>query len=184
MVTVVLVLGLVLGYLASTWYQGYRTTMTTPAVVGENLEIIDKADDIKVISEADSTPVAIAGNEVAELAPTDIIQEDILSRRINATSVWLAGEPTSTVSIQLMGGREGPQLRSDLEVLSQKIEVDNIFVYRTQVDGLPFLNVLYGSFKDRTAAMEALQNLPADLRKNKPQLRTIAGVLQETKQLP
>jgi MSHA biogenesis protein MshM len=183
-VAVVLVLGLVLGYLASTWYQGYRTKMTTPAVVGESLEIIDKADDIKVIAEADSTPVAKVDSEVTEFAPTDVIQEDILSRRINATSVWLAGEPTSTVSIQLMGGREGPQLISDLEVLSQKIEVDNIFVYRTQVDGLPFLNVLYGSFKDRTAAMEALHNLPADLRKNKPQLRTIAGVLQETKQLP
>lgn len=181
---VVLALGLVLGYLASTWYQAYQASITKPANVSENVQVIDKADAIEVVTETNIEPVVTTFNDAVEAKQSENEQADILSRRISATTAWLASEPANTVSIQLMGGREGPQLKSDLEVLSQKVEVDNIYVYRTQVDGLPFLNVLYGSFEDRANAMEALRNLPADLRKNKPQLRTIAGVLQETRQLP
>jgi septal ring-binding cell division protein DamX len=40
---------------------------------------------------------------------------------------------------------------------------------------------LYGSFANRFEATQALKNLPAEIQKNRPQLRTIAGVLQETK---
>ena len=48
------------------------------------------------------------------------------------------------------------------------------------MNNLPFLSVLYGSFDDRFAASQALQKLPAGIQKNRPHLRTIAGVLQET----
>lgn len=183
LVAIVLFLGLVLGYLASTGYQAYQASVAKPDRLSEADPDIEKADEIETIVEANTDAVV---ETVGETVGTESIEnnQDILSRRINATETWLTREPASTVSIQLMGGREGSQLRSDLEVLSQKVEVDNIYVYRTQVDGLPFLNVLYGSFENRTNAMEALRNLPADLRKNKPQLRTIAGVLQETRQLP
>jgi septal ring-binding cell division protein DamX len=73
------------------------------------------------------------------------------------------------------------QLKADLINLSQKIELDNIYVYRTKVNNLPFLTVLYGSFNNRLEATQALINLPPEIQKNRPQLRTIAGVLQETK---
>ena len=185
-IAVVLALGLALGYLASTWYQGYNAAMAQAAtdakhpVVLDSAEMVSKKDAVEITSEAKDVIVS----EFVELLPEDPVQNDILSRRLRMTDAWLVSEPTSTVSIQLMGGKEGPQLRADLEMLGQKIAVDNIYVYRTQVNGLPFLNVLYGSFKDRTEAMQALRSLPADVRKNKPQLRTIAGVLQETKQLP
>lgn len=183
LVAIVLILGLVLGYLASTGYQAYQAGAAKSDTLSETDPVIEKADAIETIVEANTDAVEEGVGEVVGTEPIENNQ-DILSRRINATETWLTKEPASTVSIQLMGGREGSQLRSDLEVLSQKVEVDNIYVYRTQVDGSPFLNVLYGSFKNRTNAMEALRNLPAELRKNKPQLRTIAGVLQETRQLP
>ena len=69
-------------------------------------------------------------------------QDDILIRRLNATTVWLASQAPTTVSIQLMGASSDAQLKSDLEVLSQQIEIDNIYVYRTKVNNLPFLTVL------------------------------------------
>jgi MSHA biogenesis protein MshM len=184
LVAIVLALGLVLGYLASTWYQSYQATATKVDSGNQKAQVIDKADEIEVIAEANYIPAEKTINKTDDAGQLQGNQDDILSRRIQATATWLAKAPTNTVSIQLMGGREGPQLESDLEVLSQKIEVDNIYVYRTQVGGLPFLNVLYGSFEDRANALEALNKLPAELRKNKPQLRTIAGVLQETRQLP
>ena len=80
-----------------------------------------------------------------------------------------------------MGASSDVQVKADLEKLGQQIELDNIYVYRTKVDGLPFLTVLYGSFANRFEATQALQKLPFEIQKNRPQLRTIAGVLQETK---
>jgi MSHA biogenesis protein MshM len=61
------------------------------------------------------------------------------------------------------------------------LELDNIYVFRTKVNNLPFLTVLYGSFPSRLEAIQALRKLPIEIQKNRPQLRTIAGVLQETK---
>jgi MSHA biogenesis protein MshM len=181
---IVLALGLVLGYLASNWYHNDRTAITKPVETAEKKAVINQVDKVEVITEADSASAGRAVSAVAAPVPAGTMSQDILISRLHATEAWLSNQPTSTVSIQLMGGREGPQLKSDLEVLSQKVELDHIYVYRTKVGGLPFLNVLYGSFKDRSNAMDALRNLPADLRKNKPQLRTVAGVLQETKQIP
>jgi septal ring-binding cell division protein DamX len=108
-------------------------------------------------------------------------QDDILTRRLNATTTWLASQAPTTVSIQLMGAASDAQLKSDLEILGQQIELDNIYVYRTKVNNLPFLTVLYGSFANRFEATQALKKLPIELQRNRPQLRTIAGVLQETK---
>lgn len=192
MAAAVLVLGLVLGYLASSWFQQYNGAAMTAAsaaiaetpAVNSNLEMVDEKDIVEMTTEAADVPVVDIVSEFVETPSEESMQGDILSRRLSTTEAWLTSEPSSTVSIQLMGGSEGPQLRSDLEVLGQKVAIDDIYVYRTQVNGLPFLNVLYGSFVDRTEAMQALRKLPADVRKNKPQLRTVAGVLQETKQLP
>lgn len=125
-----------------------------------------------------TTPVpASSANAVAATGA-----EDILTKRLNATSTWLASQAPTTVSIQLMGASSDAQLKADLEVLSQQMELDNIYVFRTQVNHQPFLSVLYGGFANRFEATEALKKLPIEIQKNHPQLRTIAGVLQETKQ--
>jgi len=80
-----------------------------------------------------------------------------------------------------MGANSDEQLKRNLETLSRQMELDNIYVYRTKVNNQPFLTVLYGSFANRFEATQALEKLPAELQKNRPQLRTIAGVLQEIK---
>ena len=105
----------------------------------------------------------------------------VLTRRLNATTAWLASQPPTTVSIQLLGAADDAQITTDIERLGQQIELDNIYVYRTKVNSLPFLTVLYGNYPNRFEATQALQKLPAEIQKNRPQLRTIAGVLQETK---
>ena len=105
----------------------------------------------------------------------------ILTQRLNATTTWLSGQPPTTVSIQLLGAASDAQMELEIERLSRQIELDNIYVYRTKVNSLPFLTVLYGSFANRVEATQALQKLPAEIQKNRPHLRTVAGVLQETK---
>ncbi len=174
-----LVLGLALGYAASHWQQkqAIPSAQKPEIVVAQPApKVVEIAKD-KNVNQTSTATVAAASASNISAAP----QEDILTRRLNATTVWLASQAPTTVSIQLMGATNNTQLKTDLEILSQQIELDNIYVYRTKVNNLPFLTVLYGSFANRFEATQALQKLPAELQKNRPQLRTIAGVLQETK---
>ena len=134
-----------------------------------------KIDALKAPDSEASSPA----NKLSANNPP--IKQDILNLRLLATEAWLANQNPSTVTIQLMGASDDAQIKNDLEILSQQIERDNIYVYRTKVNDLPFLTVLYGSFANRIEATQALQKLPVEIQKNRPQLRTIAGILQETK---
>ena len=109
----------------------------------------------------------------------ETVAGDILSQRITSTEAWLTQQPPETVSIQLLGSSDATQLKIQLEKLAQEVAIDNVYVYRTKVNGLPFLTVLYGGYADRQQAIAALKGLPANVQKYRPHLRTIAGVLQE-----
>jgi hypothetical protein len=178
-----LALGLALGYAASLWSQKQAIPEENKPEIAA-AKVLPKADEgnKNVITVAPITPVQ-AGLQPNNGEPSGAsnTQDDILIRRLNATTAWLASQAPTTVSIQLMGASSDAQLKSDLEVLSQQIEIDNIYVFRTKVNNLPFLTVLYGSFANRLDAVQALKKLPAEIQRNRPQLRTIAGVLQETK---
>ncbi len=192
---------LALGFLASNWYQSHwakeksvfsggaaslneqQGEIEQEAVTTAPMET-EKQTEQSMASIETEIENASPGAGVAQQSAVSDSEDDLLSRRLRITEEWLDTQPTSTVSIQIMGGSESPQLKADLELLSQKVELDNLYVYRTQVKGQPFLNVLYGSFFDRQTAFKALRQLPTEIKRNKPQLRTIAGVLQETKQLP
>ena len=149
-----------------------------------NAPVLDPPATKVAINPATSNPGSIAAVEpvATTLSANSVnLQDDILTRRLSATTAWLTAQPPTTVSIQLLGASNDAQVKTDIERLSQQIELDNIYVYRTKVNNLPFLTVLYGNFANRFEATQALQKLPAEIQKNRPQLRTIAGVLQETK---
>ena len=201
-----LALGLALGFFASHWQQKQPIVAPNPAAakpaevkpevkVENSTAVTAPANAISTATTQDTTPnvtSTVAAAPVVQapppqaapiLAPSPMVNPsgDILSHRLAVTQSWLANQPPSTVSIQLMGASSDEQLKADLEKLGQIIELDNIYVFRTKVNNLPFLTVLYGSFANRFEATQALQKLPAEIQKNRPQLRTIAGVLQETK---
>ena len=183
-----LALGLALGYTASLLWQNKLSVPQTQPKVAIKPSVspaapITPAPTVFAPSIAatatSALPVAVANSTLANTAV--VTQDDILTRRLSATTTWLVAQPPTTVSIQLLGAASDVQVETDIERLSQQIELDNIYVYRTKVNNLPFLTVLYGSFANRFEATQALQKLPAEIQKNRPQLRTIAGVLQETK---
>ncbi len=194
-------LGLLLGYAVSMWSQ--KSAISQPTSLAKQTEPAVKpasakkpepnvslaASDAKPIQMPQAIPVVAAEampvNATATPTPTPAKltqnqQDDILTRRLNATISWLSSQAPTTVSIQLMGASSDEQLKNDLKKLSSQLELDNIYVYRTKVNNLPFLSVLYGSFADRIKASQALEKLPVEIKKNRPQLRTIAGVLKET----
>jgi MSHA biogenesis protein MshM len=183
-----LISGLALGYAASQWLQKPKNIVAE--TLQKPIKNIAKTNDIKT---PDIKSPSLQANIQAPSSPANVvsvnnvpINQDILSSRLAATSTWLSSQNANTVTIQLMGASSDAQLKIELEILSQQIELDNIFVYRTKitqagVNSLPFLTVLYGSFASRVEAMQALKMLPLEIQKNKPQLRTIAGILQEIK---
>jgi len=123
----------------------------------------------------------VTAPEVAKVEPAP--PTNIIEARLLATQTWLAQQSPSTVSIQLMVGDDPEQMRRQLENITNLVEVDNLFVYRTNVGGKPYISVLYGSFTDRATASKTLSELPKPLRTYKPQLRTVGGIKEEIKQL-
>jgi hypothetical protein len=108
--------------------------------------------------------------------------KDLLEQRLLATERWLAEEQGDVFSIQLLGSNDTQMLRSYLETLSNYIEKDKIFVYRTVANQAPSMTVLYGAFPTRAEAVKSLEALPAALKANRPYIRTVQGVRAELAQ--
>jgi septal ring-binding cell division protein DamX len=71
------------------------------------------------------------------------------------------------------------QLRNNLKALPKFIEINDIYMYRSAAQGRPMVNVLWGSFSDRKAALDEMAELPASLRSNRPYVRTLDGIRAE-----
>ena len=104
---------------------------------------------------------------------------DALEARLAATQNWLAKQDKNTYSIQLLGAENSRQLMQHLNIISKYVEINEVFVYRTLAKQKPSLTVLYGSFSDRRAALDALAKLPAPLKTYQPILRTVQGIRAE-----
>ena len=108
---------------------------------------------------------------------------DEIDGRLTATKEWLAQADKNLYSIQLLGADNPAQLKHHLNEIRKFIEINDIFVYRTIAKQRPSLTVLYGSFNDKRAALDALAKLPAPLKANRPVLRTTRGIRAEIAQL-
>jgi septal ring-binding cell division protein DamX len=104
---------------------------------------------------------------------------DEVELRLAATQDWLAQVGKNPYSIQLLGADNSDQLKNHLNVIRKYIEINDIYVYRTIAKQKPSLTVLYGSFSNRSAALSALEKLPASLKAYNPLLRTLQGVRTE-----
>jgi MSHA biogenesis protein MshM len=81
----------------------------------------------------------------------------------------------------LLSSSDDQQLNHHLKFLSNIIEINSLFVYRTVVKGAPALNVVWGSFDSQSEAREAMAKLPASLKAYRPLLRTVQGIKAEVR---
>lgn len=109
---------------------------------------------------------------------------DVLQQRLEVTESWLKQQSENTASIQLMGSSNEAQLIQHLNYLAKRLNVENIYAYRTQVNNRPFVTILYGGFSNRREALAAIDKLPEDIKMNQPQIRTIGGILKEISKFP
>ena len=135
-----------------------------------------------VATAQQTTPGAVPVATEVNTNPTAQVLDDkadILAGRLDATRHWLHRESPETLSIQLFGSENTPQLRDHLSSIAKFVEANSIYVYRTVAKQRPFLTVLYGSFENREAALIALDRLPPHLKAFKPYLRTVQGIREE-----
>lgn len=133
--------------------------------------------------EPPTSPKKMNNAEVSTNSSRPVKDDDLLATRMVATKAWLARQDKNTYSIQLALGPDNPeQLKYHLSLIGKFIELNEIYVYRTVAKRKSALTVLYGSFRDRRSALEALAKLPAPLKIYNPYLRTIQGILAEIAQ--
>ena len=116
-------------------------------------------------------------------SPTAQVGNDtLIQTRLRAGTEWLASAGNNAHTIQLLGADNPQQLKNHLNVITKYVEINEVFVYRTLAKQKPSMTVSYGSFADRGAAQEALNQLPPALRATKPILRTALGIRTEIAQ--
>ena len=200
---VVLLIGFIIEYFAIIWVQNHGQVTQSKIV---QLKTTNDLKRTSATSNAATKP-AVAANVTPQVnaSPSAIIPtanettntnlpvgvssainsvDDIVSQRLAATSIWLITQPATTATIQIFGAENATQLKAQLKSLSKVVASNDLYVYRTMVNKQPYLTVVYGHFTTNNEAAQALHSLPNDVKKYHPHLRTIAGILRETKQVP
>ncbi len=156
----------------------------TPVAARQSVESMpqEQAMPLSADSAVEST---LAGPEPAVMAlpvsndPLNPADGDLLEQRLRKTGQWLAETDGNRVTIQLLGTFDADLLRGDLRNLSNLIDLDSIFVYRTVAGSRPSFTVLFGTYVTRSEALRAIEALPAELKANGPYYRTISGIKAE-----
>ena len=111
----------------------------------------------------------------------------LIDKRLEVSKNWLLKEPPTTVTLQIKSlpsknMQKDEALITEVERLSQQLEIDNIYLYRKQQNGEPYTVILYGSYGGRSEALAALKNLPSQIKNDRPYLRTLAGINKDIEQ--
>jgi type II secretory pathway predicted ATPase ExeA len=110
------------------------------------------------------------------------VSQSQLHARLAATTAWLQQAPDNAISLQIQSLSDDAGLNAELDRISRLIAIDRIYLYRKKQDGLTYSIILYGEFTQRHAALAAARNLPSQIKKHQPYLRTVAGIKNDINQ--
>lgn len=105
--------------------------------------------------------------------------ESVLEQRLRKTTQWLAESDGNRVTIQLLGSYDAKLLENDLRMIGKLIDPDRVFVYRTVAGLKPAYTVVFGSYRTRSEATQAIEALPSPLKTNGPYYRTVRSIRAE-----
>lgn len=171
-----LALGGVLGIAGFATYQGF-TAPDAQVVPTAPAQVSQATPEAIVVASA---PVVTSIAEPAIGVPPEAsAPPDLLEQRLLATDQWLGEQNGGLYSIQLLGSGDPELLREYFKTIAKYLEIEKVYVYRTTANQRPSLTVLYGTFATRDEVRRTLQNLPGDLKFNRPYYRTIQGIRSE-----
>jgi MSHA biogenesis protein MshM len=123
-----------------------------------------------------------ASVQIAPQATAKDAAELLLEKRLALTKQWLRTSEPNTITLQIITSADANQAKKELDALSHQIEIDNVYLYYKKQDGVTLTVFLYGAYRQRADALAAMQALPAQLKNNHPQLRTLLGINNELEQ--
>lgn len=135
--------------------------------------------DAGKLQAATQTAVPSPSSQPVQAPTAPPVIADVVEQRLAATLKWLDAEPPDTSSMQLMVAHDMQNLRQRLEKIGRQVEIDKIYVYRTQAGGRAAWAVLYGNYPSRKELYIAMQHLPPSLKSYSPYLRTVQGIRAE-----
>ena len=140
-----------------------------------------KTNTYKEEAATTTEPAPASAEAVKPASETPLAAGSLLETRLAATEAWLGSANPETYTIQLMSSSDDPQLNNHLKILSNLVEINSLFVYRTVAKGAPALNVVWGSFDSPGEARAAMAKLPPSLKAYRPLLRTVQGIKAEVR---
>ncbi|MBD8801579.1 SPOR domain-containing protein, partial [Pseudomonas syringae] len=123
---------------------------------------------------APQTQVATAKPAPAPAAPAKPVEKPVAAAKPAAGGTWYGSQAPGRYVVQILG--------TSSEATAQAYIAEQGGEYRyfkKTLQGKPLYVVTYGNFSDRTAAQEAIKNLPAKVQAGKPWPRTVSSIQQE-----
>lgn len=156
-----------------------RPVPAPPPVPPASRPAAAKAETVAMSLPPASAPPA----ESAAAAASGITPPAQLATRIADTLKRFETQPAQAISIQIttVPQESAQAVLAYLAMASRHVPEQELFVYQGRIGKTPAaFGVLYGIFQDRAAATQAVRALPAELRRDRPLLRTLGGVLEES----
>lgn len=103
---------------------------------------------------------------------------ELLQQRMSATQSWLKTAVNQHRSIQLfmLDSSEIPALNDFLSAVPEMLDIQQIYIYETIINGRRMYSVLHGEYSSRQTARTVLQMLPVEMQVSKPFLRRISAI--------
>ena len=133
----------------------------------------------QALQKSAATPAAVSANNAQQL---------FVNQRLESTKRLLLNANPETILLQIKSVpsalpatnlAQDALLMKELAMLGQRLEMDNIYLYRMKQGSGVYTVILYGAYQQRADALKALRELPLEIKSNQPYLRTLAGVKKE-----
>ena len=128
---------------------------------------------------SENAPTAMAAPPAAPAPPTASTASGgspTIAERIAATQEWLAKTPDTHYFIQLLStdGNNVSDVQLFVDGLADKVDPQQIRVYRSRLSGRDRLGVIFGDYPTREAANSNLTRLSAINPAGNPYIRTVS----------
>ncbi len=134
----------------------------------------------------DSTNATTTSETANETKQTEQPPQPVLSESLKAkleeSKAWFLAQNAGTFTIQLLG-LPVSQVEAQLSVVAKNLDIEQVHLYQKAVKGQPYITMVYGTYTDKNEAASAIESLPDFIKSNAPYIRTIGGILKETKHL-
>ena len=148
----------------------------------------DQYIEKQALQKSAVTPAAGSASMAGQSIPVVGAQQLFLNQRLEATKRLLLNAKAETILLQIKSVpsalpatnlAQDALLMKEFSTLGQRLEMDNIYLYRMKQGSGVYTVILYGAYQQRADALKALRELPLEMKSNQPYLRTLAGVKKE-----